>query len=158
IAARFEIVDVTTDPLREGVDVRGSREPALASGNPVLGRVNLQKRLEHEPDDARHERVDNRTRIGGEGPHDVVAPAEEDLVDALLRPSALCRALNSTRAHGFPDRVAHLPGDRLAGLAHSDGSRRLSFRRHASPPKTASVVPTRASVVGSGTAAVDTIV
>src|SRR5215831_13867283 len=118
ITARFEVVYVAADSLGQGIDVLRRRQPALASGNGHLGRVDFEKRLEHEPDDARHERVDDRTQIGGQGPHDVVGPAEEDLVDALLRPSAPCRTLNSTRAHGFTDRVPHLPGDRLAGLCH----------------------------------------
>src|SRR5262252_3718167 len=118
ITARFEVVHVATDSLRQCVDVRRRRDPALASGKGHLGRVDLEERLQHEPDDARHERVDDRTRIGGQGPHDVVAPAEEDLVDTLLGPFTRCRALNSTRAHGFTDRVTHLAGDRLAGLAH----------------------------------------
>src|SRR5262249_52364600 len=118
ITPRFEIVDVAPDPFREGVDVLGRRDPALASGNGRLGRVDFEERLEHEPDDAPHERVDDRTRIRGQGPHNVMRPAEENLVDPLLRPSALCRALDSAGAHRFTDGVTHLPGNRLAGLAH----------------------------------------
>src|SRR5262244_3053291 len=116
--SELEVVYVAADSLGQGIDVLRRRQPALASGKGRLGRVDFEKRLEHEPDDVRHERVDDRTQIGGQGPHDVVGPAEEDLVDALLRPSAPCRTLNSTRAHGFTDRVPHLPGDRLAGLCH----------------------------------------
>ena len=33
------------------------------------------------------------------------------------------------RAHGFTDRVAHLPGDRLAGLVHRMSSPRISEHR-----------------------------
>src|SRR5215831_13989100 len=119
ITARFEVVHVATDSLRQGVDVRGRREPALASGNGRLRRVDFEERLEHEPNDARHERVDDGARVGGQGPHDVVGAAEENLVDGRLRPFTACPALNSTRAHGFTDRVTHLSGDRLVGLAHS---------------------------------------
>src|SRR5215831_13216245 len=44
LAARFEVVHVAADSLREGVDVLRRREPALASGNGRLGRVDFEKR------------------------------------------------------------------------------------------------------------------
>src|SRR5262245_4187478 len=91
--------------------------------------------LQHEQNDARHERVDDRTRIGGQAPHNVMRPAEENLVDALLCPSDACRALDSARAHGVTDRVTHLPGDRLTSLVHLDSSiRAVEWMPFVCPP------------------------